>query len=301
MTGASHRRERAPAPRKPPLLSPRGVVLVLIAACAFAAWHALELSLTGLVPQTGGLAVVKRFFAAALQPALEYESAPPEGAPTLLASALEAARKTVVFAVAGMSLALVAGTVLGFAGSTAWWAGERSTGASVTERALRRAIGPCVWSCARALIVAMRSVHELLWAVLFLAAFGLNTLGAVVALAIPYAGTLAKIFSEMIDEAPHDSGGALRGLGASQAQSFWFGRVPRAVPDMASYAFYRFECAIRSSAVLGFFGFPTLGYSISLAFENLHYAEVWTYLYALIALVLLVETWSGFLRRRFVA
>lgn len=292
---------RAASARKPFALSARGAVLVLIGACAVAAWHALDLALGGLVPQTGGLAVVERFFAAALHPALDYERAPPEGAPTLLASAFEAARKTVVFAAAGMSLALVAGTLLGFLGSTAWWAGERRTGASVAERALRRAIGPAVWALARTLIVAMRSVHELLWAVLFLAAFGLNTFGAVAALAIPYAGTLAKIFSEMIDEAPRDAGDALRGLGAGVAQSFWFGRVPRAVPDMASYAFYRFECAIRSSAVLGFFGFPTLGYSIALSFENLHYAEVWTYLYALVALVLLVETWSGLLRRRFVA
>ena len=147
----------------------------------------------------------------------------------------------------------------------------------------------------------MRSVHELLWAVLFLAAFGLNTFGAVIAIAIPYAGTLAKIFSEMIDEAPRDSGLALRRLGASRLVEFWFGLVPRALPDMSAYAFYRFECAIRSSAVLGFFGFPTLGYGIAQSFENLHYGEVWTYLYALMALVVAVELWSGALRERFVA
>jgi phosphonate transport system permease protein len=70
---------------------------------------------------------------------------------------------------------------------------------------------------------------------------------------------------------------------------------------MAAYAFYRFECAVRSSAVLGFFGFETLGYGLELSFENLHFREVWTHLYALIALVLVLETWSASLRRRFVA
>jgi phosphonate transport system permease protein len=147
----------------------------------------------------------------------------------------------------------------------------------------------------------MRSVHELLWAVLFLAAFGLNSFGAVIAIAIPYGGTLAKIFSELLEEAPRESARALAQLGASPAQRFAFGLAPRALPDMCAYAFYRFECAVRSSAVLGFFGFPTLGYSIAQAFENLHYREVWTYLYALIALVLLLELWSASLRRRFVA
>ena len=52
---------------------------------------------------------------------------------------------------------------------------------------------------------------------------------------------------------------------------------------------------------MGFFGFPTLGYSIAQSFENLHYAEVWTYLYALMALVVGIEVWSGAVRRRFVA
>ena len=59
--------------------------------------------------------------------------------------------------------------------------------------------------------------------------------------------------------------------------------------------------AVRSSAVLGFFGFPTLGYSIAQAFENLHYAEVWTYLYMLMALVVGIELWSGALRRPAIA
>ena len=51
-------------------------------------------------------------------------------------------------------------------------------------------------------------------------------------------------------------------------------------------------------AVLGFFGFPTLGYHIHQAAENLRYAEVWTMLYALILLMGLAEWWSGAIRRR---
>jgi phosphonate transport system permease protein len=215
----------------------------------------------------------------------------PAGTQPLFVSGLVAARRTLVFAVAGMSLALVLGIVLGFLASSSWWAQERR-GFS---------IGPLVWSGARLLIVGMRSVHELLWAVLFLAAFGLNSFGAVIAIAIPYGGTLAKIFSEMLEEAPRDSARALRELGAGPLQVFLFGQLPRALPDMAAYAFYRFECAVRSSAVLGFFGFPTLGYSIAQSFENLHYSEVWTYLYLLMALVVGIELWSGALRRRFVA
>ena len=67
---------------------------------------------------------------------------------------------------------------------------------------------------------------------------------------------------------------------------------------MVAYGFYRFECALRSSAILGFFGFSTLGLYIRQSFNSTNYGEVWTFLYAMIALVLAFEYWSGAVRRR---
>ena len=55
---------------------------------------------------------------------------------------------------------------------------------------------------------------------------------------------------------------------------------------------------LRSAAVLGLFGFPTLGLYIRQSFASTSYGEVWTYLYALLGLVLAFEAWSGALRRR---
>jgi phosphonate transport system permease protein len=295
------RGERAPASGRPFALGERGRVIVLLLAVAIAAWFVLGIPLSGLVPQAGGVKIVRAFFGRALHPAFTYEDAVPEGTPSVLATAFAGARRTIVFATAGMSLALVIGIVLGFLASSAWWSGEISGGGTPLARTLRRFVWPSVWATTRVIIVVMRSVHELLWAVLFLAAFGLNTFGAVIAIAIPFGGTLAKIFSEMIDEAPRDSANALRGIGAPAGTVFFFGLLPRALPDMCAYSFYRYECAIRSSAVLGFFGFPTLGYSIFQSFENLHFGEVWTYLYTLMILVIAVELWSAALRTRFVA
>ncbi|MCZ6596810.1 MAG: ABC transporter permease subunit [Planctomycetota bacterium] len=288
---------RSDGPRRPFVLGRRGSVVLVLAALAVVAWFALDLAPSLLVPRAGGAGIAKDFFAAALTPALDYESdAVPSGAPPFLLRLLDALRRTVVFAAAAMSLALVGGIVLGFLASTSWWATD-----PVRGNALRRSLGPAVQVATRFLIALMRSVHELLWAVIFLAAFGLSTAAAVVALAIPFAGTLAKVFSEILDEAPTDAAFALRSAGAAPAQIFLAGTLPRAAPDMAAYAFYRFECCVRSSAILGFFGYETLGYYLRLSFENLHYREVWTHLYALLALVVVLEVWSSLLRRRFVA
>ncbi len=277
----------------------RGLVLAAIAAAGLAAAFALGLDPRDLVPGEGGLALARELFSRALSPALDYEAAVPTGTRPLLFKALEAARLTVTFAAAAISLSVVVGLLLGFAASTAWWSGD-AAGGDGASALLRATVRPALYGSARVVIALLRSVHELLWAVLLLAAFGLSQLSAVIAIAIPYSGTLAKVFSEMLDEVPRDAAGALNAAGASPAQVFLFGLLPRALPDMAAYAFYRFECALRSSAVLGFFGYPTLGYYIAASFENLHYGEVWTYLYTLFALVALADWWSGAVRRRLV-
>ena len=127
---------------------------------------------------------------------------------------------------------------------------------------------------------------------------GEGDLRPVFAIALPFAGVLAKIFSELIDEAPRAPAHALRGAGAPALSVFFVGLVPAALPDMLSYTFYRFECALRSAAVLGFFGYETLGAAIQGSWESGHYREVWLYLYVLVALVYVFDQWGGALRRR---
>ena len=287
---------------KPQILGLRRFVLLAIALAGLAAAWQLNLRPQDLVPSEGGLTVMRRFLSGAVAPAVTYEAEfVPEGTEPLVAKAIKAAATTVMFATAATSLALAFGLVLGFLGSTAWWADDPAGGYSRLQRMRRKTLGPAIYLTTRLVITLSRSIHELLWAVLFLSAAGLTHLSAVIALAIPYAGTFAKVFSEIIDETPRNASSALRAAGSSRIQVFLFGLVPRAIPDLSAYAFYRFECALRSSAVLGFFGIPTLGYYIHLSFDNTHYHEVWTYLYALLVLVIVVDWWSGALRKRIVA
>lgn len=284
-----------PLPRRPWPLGRRGVVLLLLGAACLWAQQVLGLSLGELVPNEGGRALAGKFFGAALQPALDYED-PVPGAPPFLLRLGGALWRTLQFAGAGLALALVLGLPLGFLASSAWWAGDPARQGGVLGRA--RWLAPALQSAVRVVIAAMRSVHELLWAVLFLTAVGVSSSAAVVAIALPYAGTLAKVFSEMLDEASPRGSEALRAAGAGPVATFLFARLPAAAPDMLAYSFYRFECAVRSAAVLGFFGYETLGYHLRRSFEHLHYRETWTYLYAFFALVLVFEGWSIALRRR---
>jgi len=281
-----------PIGRTPARVGRRAVALLGLALLCGLALTQLDTPLSGLVPSESGWRVARDFLANALRPALDYEE-PVAGYRPFLAQLALGLWNTVLLAAGGMALALVVGTVFGLVGSRVWW-----------ERDLDASLGPvrrACYSSVRFAIALMRSVHELLWAVVFLAAFGLTPFAAALALSIPYGGTLAKVFSEMLDEEPREPGLALRQIGASRRVEVVLGLVPGVLPNAFAYAFYRFECALRAAAVMGFFGLPTIGQDLKLAWLDLHYREVWSYLYAMIALVVLFELWSSRLRRRFVA
>lgn len=255
------------------------------------AWF-LGLAPSGLIPPDAGHGErTREFLAAALRPALDYEDdSVPDDAPPIWWKGCEGLLLTLRLAFGAMSLAVPAALVFGFLGSTAWWPEPSGRGRRLALRA--------VHDVARFLMSLVRSVHELIWALLFLAAMGVSPLAGMVALALPFSGTLGKVFSELIDEEARDAAEALKAIGHGPVQTFLVGIFPRALPNLVTYAFYRFECALRSSAVLGFVGIETIGLSIELSHEEAHYREVWTYLYLLVALLVVVDRWGAAIRRR---
>ncbi|MEE9391276.1 MAG: ABC transporter permease subunit [Planctomycetota bacterium] len=287
--------------KAPFFIGRRGAVLIVFVLAAIVSYFSLGLELKTLWPSEGGRSIAAGFFSRAFSPAMHAEGEfVPANDPPLLQIAAEAAWLTFLFAAAAMGLALLIGIVFGFLASSAWWRGDPQGAESAAVKWLRRTLAPAVYVASRTFIAVIRSIHELLWAILFLTAFGLCDAAAILALALPYGGYLAKIFSELIDEASPTAAAGLRAVGAGSLQVFTFGLLTQALPDMIAYAFYRFECALRSSAVLGFFGFPTLGLFIRQSFNSSNYGEVWTYLYVLLLLIIVFDWWSGAVRKRLV-
>lgn len=206
-----------------------------------------------------------------------------EFSPAFLKLAVEATWTTLAYAVAGMTVAVAIGLPLGAVAS------------GVLARSTRVRWGSVAG--VRFLLAFLRSIHELVWAWLFVVAIGLSPLAAVLALGIPYGGILGRIYSEILTDVPQQPLRALRSAGASEVKVFFYGRLPAALPDMLSYTFYRFECAIRSAAILSFVGIPGLGYHIQLSLDDLYYGRVWTLLLFLVALIVLVDLWSSVVRR----
>ncbi len=136
----------------------------------------------------------------------------------------------------------------------------------------------------------IRAIHEIFWAFIFLHVVGLNPVCGVLAIAIPYAGTFAKVYAEIVQESdrrplqgmPQASGGVSR---------FVYGILPVIYADAQHYTRYRFECALRSSAILGFIGLPTLGFHLETAFREGMYSEAAALLYAFYLLIASLPYW----------
>lgn len=136
----------------------------------------------------------------------------------------------------------------------------------------------------------LRSIHEIFWAFLFLPVVGLNPMCGVLAIAIPYAGVFGKVFAEIMQEADQNP---LKGmpLQAGRLSCFFFGVLPLIYSDVKNYTSYRFECALRSSAILGFIGLPTLGFHLETAFREGLYSEATALLYAFYLLIASLRYW----------
>lgn len=146
------------------------------------------------------------------------------------------------------------------------------------------------WRWVRVLCALLRAVHELFWALIFLQIFGLHPLTGLLAIGIPYMATFAKVYSEILEEGDRSAFDALSRQ-TGWVSAFFYARLPDLWAHFKTYTSYRLECGLRSSAVLGFVGLPTLGYALSTAFMEGQYAQVWALLLLFYALIASIRYW----------
>ncbi len=223
-----------------------------------------------------GLPLLWKFVVAGIHPDFSTE---------LLKTTLSATVTTLAYAVCGTFFSVILGMIGGVLASEVWWL---SFGQS----------SRFWWWLIRAIIAIPRAIHELIWGLFFVNIWGLDPLVAIVAIAIPFGAITAKVFAEILDETPRQPLLILLNSGVSAPTAFFYSLLPQAFLNLLSYVFYRFECSIRSAAVLGIIGAGGLGYEIFLSLQSLRYEQLWTFFYALFVLNGLVDLSSAWLRRQ---
>ena len=197
--------------------------------------------------------------------------------------------RTVAMATAGVTLGLVLAIPLSLVSTRVL---------SVSALSGRMARLPAlVRYAARLLLMVLRSVPELVWALVFVRVVGLGPTAGVLAIALTYGGMLGKVYGEILESGEQHPTQTLLRNGSSRLQAFLWGLLPTNAGELTSYTVYRWECAIRSSVVLGFVGAGGLGQQLDNSMKMFNGGEVATMLLVFVGLVALADRTSAWLRR----
>ncbi len=226
-----------------------------------------------------------------LGPTLNFLAAfvPPKVEPEFLAMVARETWRTVAMATAGITLALLLAIPLALASVRVLSVSALSGQMARLPNSLRQLL--------RWLMIVLRSVPELIWALVFVRVVGLGPTAGVLAIALTYGGMLGKVYAEILESGDtHVTTGLLRN-GSGRLQAFCYGLLPQSAAELTSYTVYRWECAIRSSAVLGFVGAGGLGQTMDSSLKMFNGSEVSTMLLVFMALVWFADDVSERMRR----
>lgn len=230
-----------------------------------------------------------KFFAGAFPPALSLN---------FLGFLVKPTIETIQISILGTAIAVVIGFPLALLGTATLAYRGILHSREVTGAPARRVVRFLPYAASRALLSLFRSIPEFVWALMFVKAVGLGPFPGVLAIGVAYGGMIGKVYSEILEVVDPQPLEALQATGASRWQIVLYGFLPQAWPNFVSYTLYRWECAIRASAVLGLVGAGGLGQEIEISMRMFDFHQVFTLVIILFALVAGVDWLSARIRHR---
>jgi phosphonate transport system permease protein len=155
---------------------------------------------------------------------------------------------------------------------------------------------PVYYFC-RAVLAVSRSFQEIILAIFFVKLFGFGPFAGVVTLSFATIGFYGKLLAEDIEDMDATQAEAVRASGASWLQWINFGVQPQVMPRMIGLGLYRFDINFRESAVIGIVGGGGIGATLDTAFQRYEFDSAAAIILVIIAIVMVCEYGSGYLRR----
>jgi phosphonate transport system permease protein len=150
----------------------------------------------------------------------------------------------------------------------------------------------------RRLLEFARTVPSIVFALIFVIAFGLGPMAGVLAIAIHSTGALGKQFSEVVENADMKPVEGVQSTGASWISCMRFAVLPQVIAGYASYTLLRFEINVREASVMGFVGAGGIGQELIVAIRKFYYSDVSAILVMIIVTVFCIDISTGWLRAR---
>ena len=141
----------------------------------------------------------------------------------------------------------------------------------------------------KALVSLFRTVPDLVWALLFVAAVGLGAVAGTLTIIVDTIGFCGRFFAEAMEDADKKSQEALAAHGASRFSILCSAVIPDAMPSMINTGLFALEMAVRSSVVLGLVGAGGIGQELKVAFDLFQYQNASAIILAIFVIVLAME------------
>ena len=156
---------------------------------------------------------------------------------------------------------------------------------------------PITYPIARIAMTLSRSIHEIVWALIFVSAVGLGPLAGILAIAVRSLGFIAKMSAEAVENIDPKPVEAIRAMGGNNLQVMLYGILPQVFPVILGIVIFEWEINIRRSAVLGMVGAGGLGLVFFRQMNTFNYPGVTTVILAIFGLVLIGEVTSHYSRK----
>ena len=274
-------------PALPPRHPSTWLLTGLFAALVLWSVHGIQIDLPALLGAEGRhqmVAYVRKLF-------------PPDLSAAMLREAVVGALETFAISFVGSVLAVLIALPLSvLTARTVLYRGILYEGRRL--RAWEKGLRLGVYAVARGVLNLLRTIPEIVWALIFVFLVGLGPFPGALALGVHTGGVLGKLFGEVLEAVDPEPLEALQGTGASRLRILLYGVLPQALPQFVSYSLYRWEVNIRAAAVLGFVGAGGLGQRIYIAISLFWENQLLTLILAVYLMVTLVDALSAFLRRR---
>lgn len=152
----------------------------------------------------------------------------------------------------------------------------------------------------KTIVSALRTVPDLIWALIFVISIGLGPLAGILTIAVDTIGFCARFFSERIEEMDSGVQEALESTGASKIGAMLCSILPIGIPSFVGTSLYSIEKAVRSAVILGLVGAGGIGVELNTAMSLRQFDEALMIILMILVVVLLVEQVSGRIRSKII-
>lgn len=159
-------------------------------------------------------------------------------------------------------------------------------------------LGRLTYYFGRVLMTLSRSVHEVVWGLVFVAAVGLGALAGVLAMAVRSIGFISKTVAEAIEDVNKGPVEAMRAVGANRFQVLMFGIVPQVLPVIVGNVIFEWDVNIRRSTIMGLVGAGGLGLALHRQMASYNYGGIATVIFVILLLIVFGELFSAWARKR---